>query len=199
MRLPHPCSLAKVFFLLSTGQPLACTHNLITAAVSYRNNNFKLNLYPSQRVPSAGHRAICSSQLGHWKSIGNMINYIGTHVAWMFVRVSLIYYCVVLSDGWLFFFFQVARNSLHRPAVVLRLSRLQVLDGVMVTLEERTRAELLSSDPSVRPAHSMHTVSTHTGLWLSSRTQRSCPFFPLSIFSTWDKKMKIINITIYSP
>ncbi|TMS21605.1 Leucine-rich repeat-containing protein 9 [Larimichthys crocea] len=42
----------------------------------------------------------------------------------------------------------VARNSLHRPAVVLRLSRLQVLDGVMVTLEERTRAELLSSDPS---------------------------------------------------
>ncbi|XP_070776726.1 leucine-rich repeat-containing protein 9 [Enoplosus armatus] len=42
----------------------------------------------------------------------------------------------------------VARNSLHRPAVVLRLSRLQVLDGVMVTLEERTRAELLSADPS---------------------------------------------------
>ncbi|KAG7238506.1 hypothetical protein INR49_030779 [Caranx melampygus] len=42
----------------------------------------------------------------------------------------------------------VARNSLHRPAVVLRLSRLQVLDGVMVTLEERTRAELLSGDPS---------------------------------------------------
>ncbi|XP_040916935.1 leucine-rich repeat-containing protein 9 [Toxotes jaculatrix] len=42
----------------------------------------------------------------------------------------------------------VARNSLHRPAVVLHLSRLQVLDGVMVTLEERTRAELLSGDPS---------------------------------------------------
>uniref|UniRef100_UPI0037E8E735 leucine-rich repeat-containing protein 9 n=1 Tax=Semicossyphus pulcher TaxID=241346 RepID=UPI0037E8E735 len=42
----------------------------------------------------------------------------------------------------------VARNSLHRPAVVLRLSSLQVLDGVMVTLEERTRAELLSADPS---------------------------------------------------
>ncbi|XP_038584816.1 leucine-rich repeat-containing protein 9 isoform X3 [Micropterus salmoides] len=42
----------------------------------------------------------------------------------------------------------VARHSLHRPAVVLRLSRLQVLDGVMVTLEERTRAELLSADPS---------------------------------------------------
>ncbi|XP_041810349.1 leucine-rich repeat-containing protein 9 [Chelmon rostratus] len=42
----------------------------------------------------------------------------------------------------------VAKNSLHRPAVVLRLSRLQVLDGVMVTLEERTRAELLSTDLS---------------------------------------------------
>nr|XP_046268045.1 leucine-rich repeat-containing protein 9 isoform X2 [Scatophagus argus] len=42
----------------------------------------------------------------------------------------------------------VARNSLHRPAVVLHLSQLQVLDGVKVTLEERTRAELLSADPS---------------------------------------------------
>ncbi|XP_029349892.1 leucine-rich repeat-containing protein 9 [Echeneis naucrates] len=42
----------------------------------------------------------------------------------------------------------VARNSLHRPAVVVHLSRLQVLDGLMVTLEERTRAELLSGDPS---------------------------------------------------
>ncbi|XP_059209989.1 leucine-rich repeat-containing protein 9 isoform X3 [Centropristis striata] len=42
----------------------------------------------------------------------------------------------------------VAKNSLHRPAIVLRLSQLQVLDGVMVTLEEKTRAELLSADPS---------------------------------------------------
>ncbi|TNN84208.1 Leucine-rich repeat-containing protein 9 [Liparis tanakae] len=41
----------------------------------------------------------------------------------------------------------VAKSSLHRPPMVLRLSRLQVLDGVMVTLEERTRAELLSADP----------------------------------------------------
>lgn len=45
---------------------------------------------------------------------------------------------------------QVARRSLHRPAVVLRLSRLQVLDGVMVTLEERTRAELLCTEVQVR-------------------------------------------------
>ncbi|XP_075964574.1 leucine-rich repeat-containing protein 9 [Anarhichas minor] len=42
----------------------------------------------------------------------------------------------------------VARNSLHRPAIVLRLSQLQVLDEVMITLEERTRAELFSADPS---------------------------------------------------
>lgn len=75
---------------------------------------------------------------------------------WMLVMVSLIYYRVVLSDRCLFFPFQVARNSLHRPAVVLRLSRLHVLDGVMVTLEERTRAELLSTDPSVRTAHNTY-------------------------------------------
>ncbi|XP_068436972.1 leucine-rich repeat-containing protein 9 isoform X2 [Clinocottus analis] len=42
----------------------------------------------------------------------------------------------------------VAKNSLHRPEMVLRLSQLQVLDGVMVTLEERTRAELINSDSS---------------------------------------------------
>ncbi|XP_076014640.1 leucine-rich repeat-containing protein 9 [Genypterus blacodes] len=40
----------------------------------------------------------------------------------------------------------VARRSLHRPTVVLRLSRLQVLDGVIVTMEERTKAELLSAE-----------------------------------------------------
>ncbi|XP_062326280.1 leucine-rich repeat-containing protein 9 [Osmerus eperlanus] len=40
----------------------------------------------------------------------------------------------------------VARRALHRPAVVLRLSRLQVLDGLAVTLEERTRAELLCTE-----------------------------------------------------
>ncbi|KAK9533678.1 hypothetical protein VZT92_008781 [Zoarces viviparus] len=41
----------------------------------------------------------------------------------------------------------VAKNSLHRPATVLRLSQLQVLDEVTVTQEERTRAETLSADP----------------------------------------------------
>ncbi|XP_019725755.1 leucine-rich repeat-containing protein 9 [Hippocampus comes] len=36
----------------------------------------------------------------------------------------------------------VARNSLHRPAVMRSLSQLQVLDGMTVTMEERTRAEI---------------------------------------------------------
>ncbi|CAL8295818.1 unnamed protein product [Arctogadus glacialis] len=36
----------------------------------------------------------------------------------------------------------VARRSLHRPTVLLRLPDLQVLDGEPVTVEERTRAEL---------------------------------------------------------
>ncbi|XP_077477908.1 leucine-rich repeat-containing protein 9 [Stigmatopora argus] len=36
----------------------------------------------------------------------------------------------------------VARNSLHRPTVMRNLPKLQVLDGITVTLEERTRAEI---------------------------------------------------------
>uniref|UniRef100_W5LPU9 Leucine rich repeat containing 9 n=1 Tax=Astyanax mexicanus TaxID=7994 RepID=W5LPU9_ASTMX len=36
----------------------------------------------------------------------------------------------------------VARRCLHRPVVVLRLPGLQVLDGISITLDERTRAEL---------------------------------------------------------
>ncbi|XP_057198998.1 leucine-rich repeat-containing protein 9 isoform X1 [Triplophysa rosa] len=43
----------------------------------------------------------------------------------------------------------VSRRSLHRQAVVLHLSRLQVLDDITITLEERTRAELLSNEAQV--------------------------------------------------
>uniref|UniRef100_A0A3Q3KZ46 Leucine rich repeat containing 9 n=1 Tax=Mastacembelus armatus TaxID=205130 RepID=A0A3Q3KZ46_9TELE len=43
--------------------------------------------------------------------------------------------------------------SIISISVVLRLSRLQVLDGTMVTLEERTRAELLNAAPSVSSVH----------------------------------------------
>lgn len=50
------------------------------------------------------------------------------------------------------FVLQVARRSLHRPPAVLYLSTLQVLDGITVTLEERTRAELLNNEAQV-PQH----------------------------------------------
>ncbi|XP_066535622.1 leucine-rich repeat-containing protein 9 [Hoplias malabaricus] len=40
----------------------------------------------------------------------------------------------------------VARRSLHRSVMVLRLPGLQVLDGTTVTLEERTRAEIMFSE-----------------------------------------------------
>ncbi|XP_058242803.1 leucine-rich repeat-containing protein 9 isoform X2 [Hemibagrus wyckioides] len=40
----------------------------------------------------------------------------------------------------------VARRSLHRPSVVLRLPQLQVLDGITITVEERTRAELMCTE-----------------------------------------------------
>ncbi|KAM4625879.1 leucine-rich repeat-containing protein 9 [Polymixia lowei] len=73
----------------------------------------------------------------------------------------------------------VARRSLHRPAVVLCLSGLQVLDGTVVTLEERTRAELLCTDspcpgtsvpsvdlnlPGLLPLMSRNTALRGTGL-----------------------------------
>ncbi|XP_015205713.2 leucine-rich repeat-containing protein 9 isoform X1 [Lepisosteus oculatus] len=48
----------------------------------------------------------------------------------------------------------VARKSLHRPAVVLRLTGLQVLDGAAVTLEERARAELLCAETQCSPSTS---------------------------------------------
>ncbi|KAK1791307.1 hypothetical protein P4O66_013319, partial [Electrophorus voltai] len=40
----------------------------------------------------------------------------------------------------------MARRSLHRPAVVVRLPRLQVLDGITITLEEQTRSELMYNE-----------------------------------------------------
>lgn len=63
----------------------------------------------------------------------------------------------------------MARNSHHRPAVVLRLSQLQVLDGVDITLEERTRVELINADPLVRTLHIMHAQCDKQG-----RSSRFC-------------------------
>ncbi|XP_077946052.1 leucine-rich repeat-containing protein 9 isoform X1 [Gasterosteus aculeatus] len=50
----------------------------------------------------------------------------------------------------------VTKTSLYRPEMVLRLSQLQVLDGVMVTLEETTRAELTAFSQS--PGSSLPTT-----------------------------------------
>lgn len=79
---------------------------------------------------------------------------------------------------------QVARKSLHRQAVVLRLTQLQVLDGVMVTLEERTRAELLNAESPVSSPHSTHTqLHAHTVTPTYIRGQRleplGCDWLPL--------------------
>lgn len=114
-----------------------------------------LNVCPGQRLPSASHWNI------RWGR-----TYIGSHIVsylsqmpqgrlhWCYtVTILWLYFWVILSKRRLFVF-QVAKSSLHRPAIVLRLSQLQVLDGVMVTLEEKTRAELLNAEPTVR--HTQH-------------------------------------------
>ncbi|XP_030574901.1 leucine-rich repeat-containing protein 9 isoform X2 [Archocentrus centrarchus] len=54
----------------------------------------------------------------------------------------------------------MARNFDHRPAVMLCLSQLQVLDGVDITLEERTRIELTNADPPPCSHHPEAPVST---------------------------------------
>ncbi|XP_055025567.2 leucine-rich repeat-containing protein 9 isoform X2 [Misgurnus anguillicaudatus] len=53
----------------------------------------------------------------------------------------------------------VSRRSLHRQAVVLHLSRLQVLDGITITFEERTRAELLSNEAQGSTSSSVSDVT----------------------------------------
>uniref|UniRef100_A0A8D3DG26 Leucine rich repeat containing 9 n=1 Tax=Scophthalmus maximus TaxID=52904 RepID=A0A8D3DG26_SCOMX len=57
--------------------------------------------------------------------------------------------------------------------LVLQLSQLQVLDGVMVTLEERTRAELFSDDSTVRTVHTIHTLSVK----IMNKHSLQCIFF----------------------
>lgn len=54
------------------------------------------------------------------------------------------------------FFSQVTNFSIYRPSVALRLPLLQVLDGERITLEERTRAELLSIEEIVKTPHNTH-------------------------------------------
>ena len=44
---------------------------------------------------------------------------------------------------------QAARRHLHRPVMVYRLKNLMVIDGIPVTEEERTKAELYFMDQQV--------------------------------------------------
>nr|XP_057946424.1 leucine-rich repeat-containing protein 9 isoform X2 [Doryrhamphus excisus] len=61
----------------------------------------------------------------------------------------------------------VARNSLHRPAIMRSLSQLQILDGMMVTVEERSRAEITdTSDPLVCGAASNQITNPLPRLWM---------------------------------
>lgn len=62
---------------------------------------------------------------------------------------------------------QVTNYSIYRPSVALRLPLLQMLDGERVTLEERTRAELLSIEEIVKTMHNMH-KNRHVWTWCLS-------------------------------
>ena len=46
------------------------------------------------------------------------------------------------ASGTFLLFFQVARRLVHRPMLVYRIPRLVVIDGIPVSEEERTKAEL---------------------------------------------------------
>ncbi|XP_028821542.1 leucine-rich repeat-containing protein 9-like isoform X2 [Denticeps clupeoides] len=50
----------------------------------------------------------------------------------------------------------VVRRPLYRPTVVLHLTQLRVLDGLMITLEERTRAELLNTETQANTSAEEH-------------------------------------------
>lgn len=56
---------------------------------------------------------------------------------------------------------QVTNYSIYRPSVALHLPLLQLLDGERVTLEERTRAELLSTEEIVKTTHNNKHENRH--------------------------------------
>ncbi|XP_048830995.1 leucine-rich repeat-containing protein 9 [Brienomyrus brachyistius] len=57
----------------------------------------------------------------------------------------------------------VARRTRHRPAVLVRLTRLQVLDGLAVTLEEKAWAEMLLNETECGVPGSIALESEHPG------------------------------------
>uniref|UniRef100_A0A8B9JSA5 Leucine-rich repeat-containing protein 9-like n=1 Tax=Astyanax mexicanus TaxID=7994 RepID=A0A8B9JSA5_ASTMX len=69
----------------------------------------------------------------------------------------------------------VARRCLHRPVVVLRLPGLQVLDGISITLDERTRAELTYAEGQVHIYIYMYRERKlyHISIYKAARNQGS--------------------------
>lgn len=53
--------------------------------------------------------------------------------------------------------------SIYRPSVALHLPLLKLLDGERITLEERTRAELLSTEEIVKKK--LHTTHMETDVF----------------------------------
>nr|XP_061824855.1 leucine-rich repeat-containing protein 9-like isoform X4 [Nerophis lumbriciformis] len=61
----------------------------------------------------------------------------------------------------------VARTSLHRPAVMRSLSQLQVLDGLTVTVDERSKAEITdATDSHICGATSNVITNTQPRVWM---------------------------------
>lgn len=58
---------------------------------------------------------------------------------------------------------QVTNYSIYRPSVALHLPLLKLLDGERITLEERTRAELLSTEEIVKKK--LHTTRMETDVF----------------------------------
>ncbi|GCC24803.1 hypothetical protein chiPu_0003205 [Chiloscyllium punctatum] len=52
---------------------------------------------------------------------------------------------------------QVSRKMLYRPFLVFRLTKLQILDGVPVTMDEKEKAEFLLCEHNTMPSSSMET------------------------------------------
>ena len=59
-----------------------------------------------------------------------------------FINVSTIYGVIFCN--------QVARRMLHRPLLVYRMPNLHIIDGIPVTEEERTKADLYFMEQQVR-------------------------------------------------
>jgi len=58
----------------------------------------------------------------------------------------------------------VTKRLLHRPSIVSRMPNVRIIDGVIVTEEERTKAELYSLEQQVSHDHSWSTIQVRQDL-----------------------------------